>query len=206
MTEWEKMLAGKLYSAQDEELLEKRRQKKRIIQRLRETGEEESAERERLFRALLGSAGKNLTIRPPFYCDYGCNISVGDNFYANYDCVILDVCPVVIGSNVMFGPRVSLFAATHPIDPGVRASGLELGRPITIGDDVWIGGCTVVNPGVTIGNGVIIGAGSVVTRDIPDYVIAAGNPCRVVRPVTEEDRAKWEALAAQYDQEQEVQG
>ena len=139
-----------------------------------------------------------MMIEPPFRCDYGSNILIGDNFYANFDCIILDVCPVTIGDNVLFGPRVCLFTASHPVDPSGRSSGLEFGKPISIGNDVWIGGGALINPGVTIGNASIIGAGAVVTRDIPDHVIAAGNPCRVVRPVTGEDRAQWEAMAAQY--------
>lgn len=125
---------------------------------------------------------------PPFHCDYGKNIEVGENFFANYNCIILDVAKVTIGKNVMFAPNVSIYTAGHPIHPDSRNSGYEYGIPVTIGDNVWIGGSVVINPGVTIGNNVVIGSGSVVTKDIPDNVIAVGNPCRVIREITEEDR------------------
>lgn len=127
-------------------------------------------------------------IETPFRCDYGSNITVGNNFYANFNCTILDVGKVVIGENVMFAPNVSLYTAGHPIHPDSRNSGYEYGIAITIGNNVWIGGNVIVNPGVTIGNNVVIGAGSVVTKDIPDNVIAVGSPCRIVREITEEDR------------------
>ena len=198
MTEQEKMLAGRLYSASDPFLTQQRLRARGLVREICQTPVDAGALRERLFRTLLGAAGKNLMIEPPFRCDYGSNIFIGDNFYANFDCIILDVCPVTIGDNVLLGPRVCLFTASHPVDPSGRSSGLEFGKPISIGNDVWIGGGALINPGVTIGNASIIGAGVVVTRDIPDHVIAAGNPCRVVRPVTGEDRAQWEAMAAQY--------
>lgn len=127
-------------------------------------------------------------IETPFRCDYGSNITVGNNFYANFNCTILDVGKVVIGENVMFAPNVSLYTAGHPVHPDSRNSGYEYGIAITIGNNVWIGGNVIVNPGVTIGNNVVIGAGSVVTKDIPDNVIAVGSPCRIVREITEEDR------------------
>lgn len=131
------------------------------------------------------------------------NISVGENFYANYGCVIIDVCKVKIGDNVMFGPNVGIYTAGHPIDAEVRNSGLEFGKPITIGDNVWIGGSSVVNPGVSIGDCVVIGSGSVVTKDIPDNVIAVGNPCRVLRPITEDDKKYWRAERDRYYAETE---
>ena len=127
-------------------------------------------------------------IEQPFRCDYGKNIEVGNNFFANYNCVILDVAKVTIGENVMFAPNVSIYTAGHPIHPESRNSGYEYGIPVTIGNNVWVGGNVVITPGVTIGNNVVIGAGSVVTKDIPDNVIAVGNPCRVIREITEEDR------------------
>ena len=125
---------------------------------------------------------------PPFYCDYGSHIEVGENFFANYNCTILDVAPVKIGDNVLFGPNVSLYTAGHPLHPVSRNSAYEYGISITIGDNVWLGGNVVVTPGVHIGNNVVIGAGSVVTKDIPDNMVAAGNPCRVIREITEEDK------------------
>ena len=139
-------------------------------------------------REILGSAGKNVSILPPCYCDYGHHIQVGDNFFANYGCTILDVSPVKIGNNVMFAPRVSIYAAGHPLHPAARNTGYEYGAPVTIGDNVWLGGNVIVAPGVTIGENTVVGAGSVVTKDIPANVIAAGNPCRVIREITEEDR------------------
>ena len=138
-------------------------------------------------RAILGSAGKNVMIVPPFRCDYGYNISVGDNFYANYNLTMLDVAPVTIGNNVFIAPNAAIYTAGHPIHPKARNSMYEYGIPITIGDDCWIGGNTVICPGVKIGSGVVIGAGSVVTHDIPDNVVAAGNPCKVLREITDED-------------------
>ena len=133
-------------------------------------------------------AGVGVHIEAPFYCDYGKNIHVGDYFYANFNCVILDVGRVIIGHHVKIGPNVSLYTAGHPIHPDSRNSGYEYGIGITIGDNVWIGGNVVVNPGVHIGNNVVIGSGSVVTKDIPDHVVAAGNPCKVIREITEKDR------------------
>ena len=145
-------------------------------------------EQETLLRRILGSAGTDVYIHPPFHCDYGYNIHVGDGFYANTNLTVLDVGQVRIGNGVMFGPNVALYTAGHPVHPETRKSGDEYGIDITIGNNVWIGGNTVVPPGVNIGDNTVIGAGSVVTRDIPSGVVAAGNPCRVLRPVTEEDR------------------
>jgi len=138
---------------------------------------------DQLIRRILGKAGGNIHIEAPFRCDYGWNIEVGNNFYANYNCIILDVGKVVIGDNVMFAPNVSILTAGHPIHPTPRNSGYEYGIPITIGDNVWIGGNVVVNPGVTIGNNTVIGSGSIVTKNIPDNVVAVGNPCQVVRQI-----------------------
>lgn len=150
---------------------------------------------------ILGSLGKESYIEPPFYCDYGYNIHIGDYFYANTGLIILDQCPVNIGNHVYIAPRVSLFCACHPIDAMVRNTNLELGKPITIGDDVWIGGHVVINPGVTIGSNVVIGSGSVVTKDIPDGVIAAGNPCKVIREITKEDHQYWMEQMEEYEQD-----
>ena len=137
-------------------------------------------------------------MQPNLRIDYGKNITIGSNFYANFDCVLIDVAAITIGDNVMFGPRVCLYTAGHPIDPVVRNSGLEFGKSITIGNNVWIGGSSVVNPGVTIGDNVIIGSGSVVTKDILANTIAVGNPCRVMREITHEDQVFWEAQQAEY--------
>ena len=132
--------------------------------------------------------GENVYFEPPLHCEYGSHIEIGENFYANTGCVMLDVGKITIGKNVMFGPNVSIYTAGHPIHPDSRNSGYEYGIAVTMGDNVWIGGSCVILPGVKIGNNAVIGAGSVVTKDIPDNVCAAGNPCRVIREITEEDR------------------
>ena len=198
MTEKELMLSGQLYVANDAELA-KDNAKARRLTRLINTATEEQAEyRLQLFRELLGNIGQTFWIEPPFRTDYGCNTYIGDNFYANYDCIFIDVAPIHIGNNVFFGPRVCLYTAGHPVDAEVRNTQLEYGKSIKIGNDVWIGGNTVVNPGVTIGDNVVIGSGSVVTKDIPGDVIAAGVPCRVIRKITEEDKQYWKQQADQY--------
>jgi len=191
MTEKEKMLSGGLYTVNDElrrELLNARR----ITRQYNATTEEETEIRKKLLSELFAKTGGNIYIEPPFWCDYGSNISIGENFYANYDCIILDVGRVNIGRDVKFGPRVCVYTAGHPIDAAMRRALLEYGKPITIGNDVWIGGNAVINPGVTIGSNVVIGSGSVVTKNIPDNVVAAGNPCKVLRQITDEDRKCWE--------------
>lgn len=181
MTEREKMLAGEWYSAQDEELLTLRRKARLTMQALNTTLDNATAERAALLQQLLPNAGKALWIEPPFYCDYGEHIALGNNVFFNFNCVVLDVAWVTIGDNVLFGPNVQLYTATHPLDAQQRRSGLEAGYPITIGNDCWIGGSVIVNPGITIGERSVIGAGSVVTKDIPADVFAAGNPCQVIR-------------------------
>lgn len=138
--------------------------------------------------AILGKVGKDIWIEAPFHCDYGWNIEVGDHFFANYNLTILDVGKVTIGNSVQFAPNVSIYTAGHPLHPDSRNTGYEFGIPITIGDNVWIGGNVVILPGVTIGNNVVVGAGSIVAKDIPDNKIAVGNPCRIIRDITEEDR------------------
>ncbi|MEG2679898.1 MAG: sugar O-acetyltransferase [Oscillospiraceae bacterium] len=196
MTTKKKMLAGKLYIAADEELARDNQKARRLTRLLNSSTEAEMDTRPALLRELFRAVGTSCYIEPPFRCDYGCNITIGDNFYANYDCIMIDVCPVTIGNNVFFGPRVGLYTAGHPIDAAIRATGLEFGAPISIGNDVWIGGGVIVNPGVTIGSNVVIGSGSVVTRDLPNGVVAAGNPCRVLRQITEADRIFWEKQRA----------
>lgn len=198
MTEKELMLAGELYVASDAELVEMQLRKFRFMDAFNGTGYENFAERERLARELFAHVGKNVIINKPFHCDYGSNISIGDNFFANYGCVILDVNKVSIGNNVFMAPCVCLYTAGHPIDKDIRNENLEYGWPITIGDDVWIGGSVVINPGVTIGSNVVIGSGSVVTKDIPDGVVACGNPCRVKRKITEEDKMYWNKEKEKY--------
>lgn len=200
MTEKELMLSEQMYIANDEELKADFMRARRLTRLINATTEEELDDRISLFRQLFNKAGENLWLETPFHCDYGCHISIGDNFYANYDCIFIDVCDITIGNNVFFGPRVGLYTAGHPIDAEVRNSLLEYGKKITIGNNVWIGGNVVVNPGVTIGDNVVIGSGAVVTKDIPSNVIAAGNPCRVIREITDEDKKFWKAKAEIYYQ------
>ena len=198
MTEKEKMLSGKLYMASDEELRKEAIRCRKLIRLFNNSTEEEMDYRTRLLNDLFGKVGKNAFIEPTFRCDYGKNIYIGDNFFANYDCIILDVCKVEIGNNVMFGPRVCVYTAGHPIDTEVRITGLEFGQEIKIGDNVWVCGNTVINPGVKIGDNVVIGSGSVVTKDIEDNVIAAGNPCKVLRKITQEDKEYWNKKREEY--------
>lgn len=181
LTEKQKMLAGELYLAADPELVAERLRARRLTRLYNGTTEEEASRRLEILRELLGGVGARVDIEPPFRCDYGSNIRLGDGFYANFDCIILDCAPVTIGRDVKLGPRVQIVAAYHPTDPVARASGRELAAPVTIGDGVWIGAGAIIGPKVTIGAGTTIGAGSVVTRDIPARVVAAGVPCRVIR-------------------------
>ena len=183
-TEKEKMLAGELYNALDTQLSEERLKARLLIKALNDTREDQTEERNRILKELIPNAEEGLWLQPPFYCDYGYNITLGRNVFFNFNCVILDVAAVTIGNRTLFGPNVQIYTATHPINYKERASGLEFAKPITIGDDVWVGGSAVICPGVHIGNRSIIGAGSVVTRDIPDDVFAAGNPCRVIRALS----------------------
>lgn len=188
MTQKERMLSGQAYRV-DAALAQEMRQTRELLRLF--NSETDPASREPLLRRLLGSAGEGSYIEPPFRCDYGSNIHVGKRFYANFECIILDQCPIVIGDDVMLGPRVSLLSAAHPIDAETRANLLEYGRPITIGSSVWLGGGVTVLSGVTIGERAVIGAGSVVTKDIPSDCIAVGNPCRVLRYITEDEREHW---------------
>ena len=190
MTEKQKMLAGELYICSDPTLTAERQNARRLTRLINATAEDEHNERMKLFRELFGKTGKNFYIEPTFRCDYGYNIKIGNNFYTNFDCVILDVCEVNIGNNVFFEPGVHIYTATHPLEASVRDSLLEFGKPVTIGNSVWIGGVSIILPGVTIGDGTTIGAGSVVTKDVPDGVVAAGNPCRVLRDINENSKSR----------------
>lgn len=180
-TEKEKMLSGELYDPLDGQLSSERIHARLLLKRLNESREDDPEERNRILGDLLPHAGADLWLQPPFYCDYGYNITTGDRVFFNFNCVILDVAPVVIGSRSLLGPNVQVYTATHPMDYRQRASGLEMAKPITIGDDVWIGGGAIICPGVVIGDRSVIGAGSVVTKNIPPDVFAAGNPCKTVR-------------------------
>ncbi|HPB55807.1 MAG TPA: sugar O-acetyltransferase, partial [Candidatus Aminicenantes bacterium] len=165
------MLSGRLYNAQNEELVRMNKNAKRLIRLFNQTLEGESSKRMGFLKELFGSTGEKIWIEPPFHCDYGCHVSVGEGFYANYDCIILDVCPVTIGERVLLGPRVCIYTAAHPMDAAVRATGLEYGKPVVIGDKVWLGARVTICPGVTIGEGGIVGAGAVVTKDVPPRTV-----------------------------------
>ncbi|MFD1512379.1 sugar O-acetyltransferase [Halomarina rubra] len=178
-----KMLAGELYDPTDPELVAAHREARELTARFDRTDADESDERTRLLDDLFGSVGEDVTVRPPFQCDYGFNVHVGDRFFANFDCVFLDVCRVEFGDDCMLGPGVHVYTATHPLDPDERAAGLEYGKPVTVGDDVWVGGRAVLNPGVSVGDGAMIASGAVVTEDVPERVVVQGNPAQVVREI-----------------------
>ena len=188
MNQKERMLAGLPYKAWLDGLSEERMACKKLVHAFNLLPPDEEEQAEELMRKLLGRAGRDAWINAPFHCDYGYNIEVGDHFFANYGLTVLDVAKVTIGDNVQIAPNVSIYTAGHPIHPDSRNSGYEYGIPVVIGDNVWIGGNVVILPGVTIGSNSVIGAGSVVAKDVPEWVIAVGNPCRVVRAITEEDR------------------
>ncbi len=188
MNQKERMLAGLPYKAWMDGLSQERLENKKKIFAFNHLEPDKIEEKEKLLKEILGKTGKYVNIEAPFHCDYGYNIEVGENFFANYNFTVLDVGKVRIGANAQIAPNVSIYTAGHPVHPDSRNSGYEYGISITIGDNVWIGGNVCIMPGVTIGNNVVIGAGSVVTKDVPDNVIAAGNPCKIIRAITEEDR------------------
>jgi len=183
-SERERMVAGELYNALDAELCAARTRARVLCHALNATRPTEEAERRRLLGELFAAGGDTVWLEPPFYCDYGANITLGQRVYFNFNCVVLDVCPVRIGDCTLFGPAVQVYTALHPLNAELRRK-QEYARPVTIGSDVWVGGAAIICPGVTIGDRTVIGAGSVVTRDIPAGVLAVGNPCRVVREITE---------------------
>ena len=182
-TQKQKMLAAELYDPADPKLKSERRRARLLFGQFNATTIEQPLLRKELLKELIGGYKKDLVIEPPFYCDYGSNIHVGEKVFFNFNCVILDVCKVTIGNRSLFGPNVQIYAATHPMDAAIRAEGLENGKPVVIGSDVWVGGGVIICPGVTIGDRVVIGAGSVVTRDIPSDSFAAGNPCKVIKQI-----------------------
>ena len=183
-TERQKMLAGELYDPMDPELIAARAHARDLCQDLNATRESQAAERRRILRELFGKGGDTVWMQPPFFCDYGTNIELGQRVFFNFNCVVLDVCPIRIGDFTLFGPAVQILTPMHPLNAELRRKE-EFGKPIEIGSDVWVGGGALILPGVTIGSRCVIGAGSVVTRDIPDGVFAAGNPCRVIRGIRE---------------------
>ena len=179
----ERMLAGELYLASDPELFKMHLHAQNLLHRFNQSQPNAIEQRELLLQQLFGEIGAGCEVKPPFYCDYGSNIYAGECVYVNYDCVILDCAIVKLGNRVLLGPKVQIYTATHPLEPTVRREGWESALPVEIGDDVWIGGGAIICPGVSVGDGSTIGAGSVVTRDIPSGVVAAGNPCRGIRAV-----------------------
>jgi len=182
-TEKEKMLAGELYDPLDPQLSSERLRCRDLLKRINDTREDQTQERTDLLNQLFG-AETGVWIQPPFFCDYGTNIQLGSKVFFNFNCVVLDVMQVKIGSNVLFGPSVQIYTATHPMAADIRRQWLEFAKPISIGSDVWVGGAAIICPGVAIGERTVIGAGSVVTRDIPEAVFAAGNPCKVIKRLT----------------------
>lgn len=188
MTEKEKMIAGLAYLANGKELSEERLHCRNLLFEFNQAPPKNFGQRKQVMKKLLGKTGNMFYFEPPFRCDYGYNINIGENFYANFNLTVLDCAPVNIGNNAMFGPNVALYTAGHPLHHDLRNQLYEWAQPINIGDNVWLGGNVVVNPGVTIGNNAVIGSGSVVVKDIPDNVFAAGNPCKVIREITEADK------------------
>ena len=181
MTQKEKMLAGELYQAGDPELVAERLEARKLLKTFNDSDPEDSEYRISLVRKLFRKSGKNLWVEPPFYCDYGSNIEVGDDVFFNFNCVVLDVCKVTLGDRVLVGPNVQFYPATHPLAPIPRGQLWEYGKPIVIGSDVWIGGSAVICPGVSIGERTVIAAGAVVTKNFPLDVVVAGNPAKVIK-------------------------
>ena len=186
----DRMLRGELYLADDPELVADMARCQDLVERYNATSHREPDERDRLLRELLGEVGDGVVVRTPLRCDYGTNVAIGAGTFVNYDCILLDVAPIRIGVACQIATGVQLLTATHPVDPGPRRAGWESGAPITIGDNVWLGGGVVVCPGVTIGDDTVVGAGSVVTRDLPAGVVAAGTPAQVLREIGEQDRVE----------------
>ena len=190
MTEKEKMLSGEMYDPMDPELNKGRNRARILFQEINKMSDDLKPKRDKLFYELIGSAGEGLWIEPPFYCDYGYNIKLGTQVFMNFNCCILDVAEVKIGDNVMLGPNVQIYTATHPLEAKARNSGREFAKPISIGNNVWIGGNATICPGVSIGNNVVIGAGAVVTKDFPNDVFIGGNPAMIIRSINNDELTK----------------
>ncbi|MBU3092357.1 sugar O-acetyltransferase [Clostridium sp. CF011] len=183
MNEQQKMLNGEIYNAYDKDLVLLSNKARHLTKLYNNTDPEETIERINIIKKLLGEIGGNFEIEPPFHCDYGTNIEIGENFYANFNFLVLDDGLVKIGHDVLCAPNVSIFTATHLIDPKLRPKNADYTKAVTIGNNVWIGGGSIINPGVTIGDNSVIGSGSVVTKNIPANVIAVGNPCRIIKNI-----------------------
>ena len=186
-TEWNKMLSGEVYDALDSEVIERLCKARELVADFNRIAPNDDQAKEKALRQLLGKCGKAPHVNQPFYCDYGCNIEVGDNFFANFGFTVLDEARVIIGDNAFIGPNVSMYTPCHPTSPKKRNTGVQWAKPIKIGNSVWIGGSVTILPGVTIGDNCTIGAGSVITKDVPANSIAVGNPCRVIRKIEIED-------------------
>lgn len=184
-TEKEKMLNGEMYDPADPVLVKEREEARRLVRLFNQTTEQEDEKRIELLKELLGSTGKDVYMEPNIRFDYGYNTHVGENFFANFDCTFLDVCEIHIGDNCMLAPGVQIYTATHPLDPVERNSGKEYAKPVIIGDNVWIGGHAIINPGVTIGDNVVVASGAVVTKDVPNNVVVGGNPARIIKEINE---------------------
>lgn len=191
MTEWERMQKGLVYNDFDQDLFNKRVEAKKLFKAYNKTDDEEIDLRNKIMKQLFKNVGENVWIEPDFRCEFGKNITIGDNVYINFGCIILDCSEVTIGSHTLLGPNIGLYAANHSTGATERINGGCYGKPIHIGNNVWLGGDVKVLQGVTIGDNTIIGAGSIVTKDIPDNVIAVGNPCKVIRKITEEDKTDY---------------
>lgn len=187
LSEKEKMIAGELYFSQDPELVADRTRARQVMHLL--NGESDNQRRSALAKEIFGKTGQQIYVEPTLRFDYGYNIFVGENFYCNFDNILLDICPIEIGDNCMFGPNVQLYTATHPLEPVKRNSGLEYGKPIKIGDNAWLGGGAVILPGVTLGNNVVVGSGAVVTKSFGDNVVLGGNPARVLKTIAVDNEA-----------------
>lgn len=191
MTEWEKLSSGLVYNDFDDEMKKLRNEAKLLFRRYNQTGDQDSEERKIILNKLFKRMGKHVLIEPDFHCEFGKNISIGENVFINFGCVILDCADVVIGNNVLFGPNIGLYPVNHSLNAKERIAGACTSSPIHIEDNVWLGGDVKVLAGVTIGKNSVVGAGSVVTKDIPANVLAFGNPCQIIRPLTEKDKTNY---------------
>ena len=180
-TEKEKMLSGEAFEFCDAELMENKKNARILAEKYNRSSEDELDYRRNILKQLFGKCGENIFIKPPFRCDYGYNIKVGDNFIANFDCVFLDAAPIEIGDDCLIGPKTCIYTVFHPLDPKERQKGLGLSKKVSIGNNVWIGGGATILPGVSLGNNVVVGAGSVVTKSFPDNVGIAGNPAKIIK-------------------------